>query len=267
MLQTIQADDSGFWLLTQASNIHLIAGQLPYGYAKAFGLAGQSGLVIGSLEGKPLWLITSGEQEERAYFSLRDQLYLPERTFNLLSRGVSLNHFFRTHRFCSQCGAKNAIALDEWAVVCSQCHFRHYPVICPSIIVAVRKGGEILLACHLRHQQEQLYTTLAGFVEVGETFEQAVEREVFEETNIKVKNIRYVGSQPWAFPHSQMVGFLADYAEGEIRIQAEELYRAAWFSADKPLPHLPPQGTIARRLIEQTLQLCRNAKASDYASS
>lgn len=259
MIQTIQANHSGFWLLTQDSHIHLVEGKLPYGYAEDFQLTGQLGLVIGSLENQPLWLVVTTKQDQRAYFSLRDQLYLPARTFNLLSRGVELNYFFKTHQFCGNCGAKTAITQDEWAVECETCHFRHYPVICPSIIVAVRRGAEILLACHLRHKQEQMYTTLAGFVEVGESFEQAVEREIFEETSIKVKNIRYVASQPWAFPNSQMVGFLADYAEGEISIQAEELYDAAWFHIDQPLPNLPPQGTIARKLIEQTLQLCRQA--------
>ena len=99
-----------------------------------------------------------------------------------------------------------------------------YPVICPSIIVAVRRGTEILLANHKRHYtpgKAGIYTTLAGFVEVGETFEDAVHREVFEETGIRVKNIRYFGSQPWAFPNSQMVGFLADYDSGEIQLQKQ----------------------------------------------
>lgn len=122
--------------------------------------------------------------------------------------------------------------------------------------MAVRRGKQILLANHLRHQQEKMYTTLAGFVEVGESFEQTVEREVFEETGIKVKNIRYFGSQPWAFPNSQMVGFLADYASGEITLQEAELSDAQWFAYDEPLPTLPPEGTIALKLINQTLALC-----------
>ena len=129
-------------------------------------------------------------------------------------------------------------------------------MIAPSIIVAVRKGDSILLANHARHSDEKIYTTLAGFVEVGETLEQTVEREVFEESGLKIKNIRYIGSQPWSFPNSLMLGFLADYDSGEIRIQKEELNDAAWFKYDSPLPTLPPQGTIARKLIEMTQTIC-----------
>ena len=108
-----------------------------------------------------------------------------------------------------------------------------------------------------------MYTTLAGFVEVGETFEQAVRREVFEETGILIKNIRYFGSQPWAFPNSQMVGFLADYESGEITLQESEIHDAQWFSYDQPLPELPPTGTIARKLIHVTLELCKAENKCD----
>ena len=94
-------------------------------------------------------------------------------------------------------------------------------------------------------------------VEVGETFEDAVRREVFEETGIRIKNIRYFGSQPWAFPNSQMVGFLADYDSGEIQLQETELHDAQWFSSTAPLPELPPTGTIALKLINATLELCK----------
>ncbi len=93
-------------------------------------------------------------------------------------------------------------------------------------------------------------------MEIGETFEQAVQREVFEETGIKVKNLRYFGSQPWAFPNSQMVGFLADYESGDIRLQEAEIYDAKWFNYNQPLPELPPEGTIALKLIKATLALC-----------
>ncbi len=261
-MKPIQPDDSGFWLLTRGSTLHLIENALPYGKAAAFGLQGLHAMVIGALEQQPLWLVEecATEDDSRAYFSLRDQLYLPERTFNLLGRGVELNHFFRTHRFCGKCGAKTRITEDEWAVQCvnERCGYRTYPVICPSVIVAVRRGTEILLANHQRHR-DGMYTTLAGFVEVGETFEQTVQREVFEETGVKVKNIRYFGSQPWAFPNSQMVGFLADFDSGDIRVQETELCDARWFRYDQPLPQLPPEGTIALKLIRATLEICKRA--------
>ncbi|WP_373101213.1 MULTISPECIES: NAD(+) diphosphatase [Pasteurellaceae] len=259
-MKPIQPDDSGFWLLTRGSTLHLHGHKLPHGKASEFALQGRNGMVIGALEQQPLWLVEEREDDPQEYVSLRDQLYLPERTFNLLGRGAELNHFFQTHKFCGKCGAETRITQDEWAVQCvnPQCGYRTYPVICPSIIVAVRRGKEILLANHQRHRGG-MYTTLAGFVEVGETFEQTVHREVFEETGIKVKNVRYFGSQPWAFPNSQMVGFLADYASGDIRLQEAELYDAQWFRYDQALPPLPPEGTIALRLIRATLDICKHA--------
>ncbi|TCP96256.1 NAD+ diphosphatase [Cricetibacter osteomyelitidis] len=262
-MNTIQSSDAGFWLLTQGSTVHLVNDRLLYGRADEFGLTGLKGMIIGAWKNldesmQPLWLVQEITNDNREYFSLRDQLRLPQREFNLLNRGVELNHFFKTHQFCGKCGHSTHITADEWAVQCdnSQCNYRTYPVICPSIIVAVRRDKEILLACHARHKDEKMYTTLAGFVEAGETFEKTVEREVFEETGIKVKNIRYFGSQPWAFPNSQMVGFLADYDSGEIRIQEAEIADAAWFRYDDELPKLPPQGTIALKLIRATLELC-----------
>ena len=140
-------------------------------------------------------------------------------------------------------------------MLCSHCRERYYPQIAPCIIVAIRRDDSILLAQHVRHRNG-VHTVLAGFVEVGETLEQTVEREVFEESGLKIKNIRYIGSQPWSFPNSLMLGFLADYDSGEIRIQKEELNDAAWFKYDSPLPTLPPQGTIARKLIEMTQTIC-----------
>ncbi len=122
--------------------------------------------------------------------------------------------------------------------------------------MAVRKGRQILLANHQRHKGG-IYTTLAGFVEAGEPIEQTVQREVWEESGLKIRNVRYFGSQPWSFPHSLMLGFLADYDSGEIKLQESELCDARWFDCDEPLPELPPKGTIALALIEATLALCR----------
>ncbi|WP_230621976.1 NAD(+) diphosphatase [Aggregatibacter sp. Marseille-P9115] len=258
-MKLIQAEDKGFWLFTQGSTIHLVDGNLPFGSAAELGLTGHHALFLGEWSAQPLYLVEPQPNDACAYFSLRDQLSLPQEQFNLLARGVELNHFYQTHQFCGKCGGKTEQKSDEWAVQCQVCGFRTYPVICPCVIVAVRRGSQILLANHMRHKGG-MYTTLAGFVEVGETFEEAVHREIWEETQIKVKNLRYVGNQPWAFPNSQMVGFLADYAAGEIHVQPEEIYDAQWFDCEQPLPELPPHGTIARKLIEATLVLCQQDK-------
>ena len=143
----------------------------------------------------------------------------------------------------------------EWAMLCSHCRERYYPQIAPCIIVAIRRDDTILLAQHTRHRNG-VHTVLAGFVEVGETLEQAVAREVMEESGIKVKNLRYVTSQPWPFPQSLMTAFMAEYDSGEIVIDQKELLEANWYRYDD-LPLLPPPGTVARRLIEDTVAMCR----------
>lgn len=206
-------------------------------------------------DGEPCYLLDLGaEAETQAMTGLR-QLMVggDEDGFRLAGRAWQLATFRRSHRFCGECGAPMAPKAGEWALGCSQGHLA-YPRISPCIIVAVRKGPAILLAAHRRHYQAEdpMYTVLAGFVEAGESLEQCVAREVFEESGIRVRNVRYVASQPWPFPHSLMMGFIADYEGGEIEVQDEELVAADFFEADG-LPRLPPQGTIARRLIELCL--------------
>ncbi|MNT09280.1 NADH pyrophosphatase [compost metagenome] len=147
------------------------------------------------------------------------------------------------------------LSRTESACLCGNCRERYYPQIAPCVIVAIRRDDEILLAQHVRHRGG-IHTVLAGFVEVGETLEQAAAREVMEESNIEIKNLRYVTSQPWPFPHSLMMAFMADYHRGEIRHDPKELLNAGWYRYDR-LPLLPPPGTVARRLIEDTVALCR----------
>ncbi|MGQ0286352.1 NAD(+) diphosphatase [Pasteurellaceae bacterium 22721_9_1] len=263
----IQPTDNkqGFWLITQAQNIYFPQHNLPFGTAEELGLQHKLTTKIGEWDNAPLYLLLEEDNAQYDWIALRSLLNLPKSKFNLLNRGVELNHFYNTHKFCGKCGHETEMPQNEWAVQCknSSCLHRTYPVICPSIIVAIRKDDCILLASHRRHMNNDgragLYTVLAGFVEVGETFEQTVEREVFEESGIKIKNIRYFGSQPWAFPNAQMVGFLADYDSGDIQVQEEEIVEAKWFKYNEPLPQLPEHGTIARELIETTLQLCANA--------
>ncbi|MFM2482994.1 NAD(+) diphosphatase [Celerinatantimonas sp. YJH-8] len=172
--------------------------------------------------------------------------------FNLAGKAMQRQLFLKTHRFCGQCGQPMQQVDWELAMQCPSCGFRAYPRLSPSIIVGIRKGSQILLAQHNRHTQRStpIYTVIAGFVEGGETLEQCVLREVQEEVGLKVDKLRYVGSQPWPFPHSMMVAYLADYADGAIRIQRSELKEANWFEIDQ-LPPLAATGTIARRLIDQ----------------
>ena len=136
----------------------------------------------------------------------------------------------------------------------AQCGLLQFPRLSPAIIVLVRRGERLLLA-RSRQTPPGMYSVLAGFVEPGETLEQAVEREVKEEVGISVSNIRYFGSQPWPFPHSLMIGFTAEHAEGELDIDRNEMEDAGWYSVDR-LPMLPPPISIARRLIDDFLRAC-----------
>ena len=164
------------------------------------------------------------------------------------SRAWQYVHFLRTHRFCGQCGGHTETISWEMAVQCRQCRHRAYPRVSPCIIVAIYRDDEILLARGVRHKDPQMYSTLAGFVESGETLEQALHREVFEEVGIRIKNEEYFESQAWPFPHSLMVGYIAEYAGGEINIDEREIVDAHWFNI-QDLPKIPPTMSVAGRLI------------------
>ncbi len=158
-----------------------------------------------------------------------------------------LLHWDRSTRFCGSCGAPNRDKEDERAKVCSSCGALTYPRLSPAIIVAILDGKRILLA-HNRRFATPFYSLIAGFVEMGETLEDCVAREVEEEVGVRVRNIRYFGSQPWPFPDSLMLGFIADYDGGEIRVDRRELLDARWFTPDN-LPSLPAGDSIARRIL------------------
>jgi len=168
--------------------------------------------------------------------------------FGVVGIAFQVVNWDRTHQYCGVCGTLTRDKKEERAKVCPQCGMMHFPRLAPAVIVAVTKGDKILLA-HSDRFRGKFYSVLAGFVELGETFEECVEREILEEVGIKVKNIRYFGSQPWPFPHSLMVGFTAEYDSGEITIDDVEITDAKWFTADN-LPLIPGKISIARQLID-----------------
>ncbi|MBK0004506.1 MULTISPECIES: NAD(+) diphosphatase [Erwiniaceae] len=253
MERQISSVDTGWWVVSHEHKIWLPKGEIPRGSAESFGLTGSKGSPIGEWQGETVWLIC--ESRTRDTGSLRQLLDQETGLFQLAGRGIQLAEFYRSHRWCGYCGHEMHHSKTEWACLCSHCRQRYYPQIAPCIIVAIRREDKILLAQHTRHRNG-IYTVLAGFAEVGETLEQTVAREVMEEAAIKVKNLRYVSSQPWPFPQSLMMAFMADYDAGEINIDPKELLDAGWYRYDA-LPLLPPAGTIARRLIEDTVALCR----------
>jgi NAD+ diphosphatase len=161
---------------------------------------------------------------------------------------VRIIDFIRTTRFCGQCGKETLPSLQERARVCPTCGLIIYPRTSPAIIVLVQREGRILLAASPRFPPG-LHSILAGFVEPCETLEDAVHREVREETGIEVTNIRYLGSEPWPFPNSLMIGFVADYAGGEMVIDNNEIISAGWFDRTS-LPDLPSKISISRSIID-----------------
>ena len=188
---------------------------------------------------------------------------LPPALSSQLSQAIQLLRWQADTRFCSRCAAITIPAkLAERAMVCPVCRLRQYPRVQPCVITAITRPNpqtgetQILLAHHHRYgqqttsQQALQYGLIAGFVEVGESLEHAVVREVAEEVGISLSNIRYVSSQPWPFPSNLMLGFRAAYAGGDIVIQEDELSHADFFDLSK-LPKIPFKGSIAYELIEQ----------------
>jgi NAD+ diphosphatase len=169
----------------------------------------------------------------------------------LACMGKQLLHWRQQTRFCNACATPLLEKPGERARICPSCNTLYYPRINPAVIVSVHRDDKILLA-HNRAFSGEIFSLVAGYVEVGESLEQAVEREVLEEVGLRIRNIRYWGSQAWPFPSSLMMGFLADYESGEIRPDGEEIDQAGWFDL-KQLPPLPRKGSIARRIIESLI--------------
>ncbi len=175
-----------------------------------------------------------------------------EELYGLAGRAVQLIDWRRNHQFCGRCGTPTELIEAERATRCPNCGLVNYPRISPAVIMLVEKDGQCLLA-RGHNFQTAFYSCLAGFVEPGESLEDAVRREVREETGIEIQNLAYFGSQPWPFPNSLMIGFTAQYASGIIELEDAEIADAQWFSPDD-LPLLPGKISIARRLIDDFLE-------------
>ena len=171
----------------------------------------------------------------------------PEDLAQAAGRAAQLLAWEATHTFCGSCGTANERSPRELVRICPSCGAATYPRISPAVIMAVRRGNEVLLA-RRAGTSRPFWSVLAGFVEPGETLEQAVAREVEEEAGVQVEDVRYEGSQAWPFPSQLMIGFSTRYAGGELRVDTRELAEADWFGPDE-LPAIPPPFTIAHRLI------------------
>lgn len=168
--------------------------------------------------------------EGMSFLSLR-RLFgqMDESNLQVAGRAIQIMSWDRDHQFCGRCATPTIMESDR-ARVCPNCSLRSYPRISPAVIMRIDQGDKILLAHSNRHPSG-MYSVLAGFAEPGETLEETVAREIFEEVGLEVTNVRYFGSQPWPFPNSLMIGFTCDYAGGEIALHDDEIAEADWYTA------------------------------------
>ncbi|MCJ8314986.1 MAG: NAD(+) diphosphatase [Saccharospirillaceae bacterium] len=214
----------------------------------------KNALYVGHLNGHPYYVVELKQNDSHPQsIDMRDVLHQSESAFLMVSRAKQLLQWRKDTKFCGACGKKNTIIDWEYATHCYDCNVRNYPRISPCMIVLVIKGDQLLLAKN-KNSKHNFYSTLAGFIEVGESAELAVKREVKEEVGLEVKNITYLNSQSWPFPNQLMLGFVAEYESGEIDIDKHELLDAKWFNTNN-LPVMPPAYTIARWLIDQFVKL------------
>jgi NAD+ diphosphatase len=260
------SDRESLWFAFRGSELLVLqeegtAARVPTGDEwAALGLAVEEPHAVGSLGVSEAWaagLPADAEPPEGMAFRGLRRLFgaLDEEVWKLAGRAVQIVEWDRNHRFCGRCGAGTERKADELARVCPVCGLQQFPRISPAVIVRIERGDEILLA-RSPHFAPGVYSTIAGFVEPGESLEETVVREVREEVGVEVANVRYFGSQPWPFPNSLMIGFVADYASGELRLQEGEIEDAGWFTIDT-LPGLPSGYSIARRLIEEFISRAR----------
>ncbi|WP_150304007.1 NAD(+) diphosphatase [Pseudomonas saliphila] len=209
-------------------------------------------LLLGFLDGKPCRLLRLERPVDLpglSWHGLRGLIgQVDDDTFRMLGLAQQLDAWHDSHRFCGHCGQPMQVRVDERAMECTSCGLRQYPKLAPCIIVLITRGDEVLLARSPRFPAG-FFSTLAGFIEPGESAEECLHREVMEEVNLEVDQLEYLGSQNWPFPNSLMLGFHARYVGGEIVPQPGEIEEADWWHIDR-LPAIPPRGTISRWLID-----------------
>lgn len=248
-------NEMSYWLLRSENQLFYTGdprpeAAFPLGSAADLGVSGDA-LLVGQWQGRPCYAADADVPPDlagqlvpvRSLFAL-----VGAEAFALAGRATQLMDWRRNHRYCGRCATPTTMKSDEFAMSCPQCGLLAYPRISPAVMVLIERGNELLLA-RSPHFRPGMFSALAGFVEAGETLEQAAVREVREEVGVEIANLRYFSSQPWPFPDSLMLAFFADYAGGEIVPDPSEIEDAGWFARDA-LPPLPDPVSIARRLID-----------------
>lgn len=244
------------YCIFEGSKILLLDQALPDERARGWPLSQQ--LFIGVHDGHNLYLaeLVGAPLAGCNWLALRPALLsLPSGLTPAIARAAQIRQFQRTHRYCGRCAGPLLQRSGDSGKRCSSCGQLYYPKLSPAMMVVIHRGRELLLA-RSPHFVPGVYSALAGFVEPGETLEECVHREAFEEVGVRIKNLRYVCSQSWPFPHSLMLGFTAEYDSGEILPQEGEIEDAGWFDIDA-LPQTPTPISIAYQLLNHTVAWLR----------
>lgn len=202
----------------------------------------EDGMIVAEVEFNQL--------SERVSVSETKYILTDSITNDLQKRILRFHHWLvwdGNNQYCRKCSAPLHKIENSVEKKCKSCNISYFPDSTPAVIVLIRKGSQILMA-RSPHFAKDMYALIAGFVEMGETAEEAVHREVMEEVGIKIKNIQFFSTQNWPFPGSFMIAFTAEYESGEIKIDPNEIEHADWFNLDK-LPKIPTYASISRKLI------------------
>ena len=196
--------------------------------------------------------ISGSEAPVRQMVGLRASYdMLPFEEYYQAGKAFQILNWDQNTRYCPACGVPTK-QISDIGKKCPECRQEFYPHISPAIIVRIQKEDSILMV-RAKNFRGTYYGLVAGFLEAGETLEECVHREVMEETGIRIKNLKYFGSQPWPYPSGVMIGFTADYESGEIKLQDEELSAGAFFRKDN-MPEIPKKLSLARKLIDDWLE-------------
>lgn len=212
---------------------------------------------VGLLDGlycRAAWVPNETQAPDGHIFKGMRSLFgrLDETTLAIAGRAFQIADWARTHQFCGACGQPMSRARGERAMKCA-CGHLAYPRISPAMMTLVTRGDSILLARNVAIPAGGRMSALAGFLEPGESVEDAIHREVREEVGLEVKDLRYFASQSWPYPHSLMLAFTAEYSGGDIVVDPNEIAEARWFGPGDKLPELSPHQSISRALIEAHL--------------
>ena len=249
-------DQPALWFLYRGGKLAVLPGgegRVPLALQPAeLGLQEDGRHYLGLYEGRDCYVAElaadAAMPEGVEFHGLRDLFTVMDESLAVLAgRAYQIKEWALNHRFCGRCGGPTEPRTRERGLVCRACRRTMYPPISPAVMVLIRRGREVLLL-RRKGAEATRFSSLAGFMEPGEELEDTCRREAMEEVNVRLANLRYFGSQPWPFPHSLMVAFVADYAGGEVKPDGVEIEEARWFDAAELLER-PPSVSIGRRLI------------------